>query len=181
MHFPELETERLKLVQVHKGYTQDYFAIMSNDEVTQYYGMDSLKNIAEAEKIIDSFQQTFERKRGMRWGIILKETEEFIGTLGLNNLNLWSKKAEVGYELHPAHWKKGMTTEAVKEVLRYAFEELELYRMGAVTYPENEPSIQLLVRLGFVKEGRLRGYLYQRNQSHDAYIFSLLRPEWRNK
>ncbi|WP_281974748.1 GNAT family N-acetyltransferase [Halobacillus litoralis] len=178
MGFPELETKRLKLVQVKEEHTQSFFQIMSKDEVTEYYGMESLKSMDEAAKIVASFQSTYESKRGIRWGIVLKETDEFVGTAGLNNLRTWSKKAEIGFELHPSHWRKGMTTEAVKEVLRYSFEDLELFRMGAVTYPQNEPSIQLLRRLGFIKEGVLRGYLYQNNQCHDALIFSLLSTDW---
>jgi ribosomal-protein-alanine N-acetyltransferase len=179
MEFPELETNRLKLVQVKEEHTQSFFEIMSKDEVTKYYGMNSLKSIEDASKIVESFQQTYESKRGIRWGIVLKETGDFVGTLGLNNLSTWSKKSEIGFELHPSYWNKGITTEAVKEVLRYSFEDLELFRMGAVTYPQNEPSIQLLQRLGFSKEGLLRGYLYQNNQSHDAFIFSLLRTDWK--
>ncbi|WP_249872647.1 GNAT family N-acetyltransferase [Oceanobacillus saliphilus] len=178
MKFPELKTSRLKLVQVNEEHVRSYFEIMSKYEVTKYYGMDSLRNMDEALKMVDSFQKTYESKKGIRWGIVIKDTDDFVGTLGLNNLSTWSKKAEIGYELHPSHWNQGITTEAVKEVLRYSFEDLELFRMGAVTYPQNEVSIQLLSRLGFSKEGLLRGYLYQNNQSHDALIFSLLRTEW---
>jgi ribosomal-protein-alanine N-acetyltransferase len=178
MTFPTLETERLRLVEVKEAHVARFFEIMSKDEVTQYYGMSSLKTVEEAKRIIDSFHTTFESKRGIRWGMELKETGEFVGTVGLNNLATWSKKAEIGYELHPAYWNKGITSEAVKEVLRYSFEVLDLYRMGAVTFPQNNASTHLLERLGFKKEGILRGYLYQNNQSHNAFIFSLLKPEW---
>ncbi|WP_396266072.1 GNAT family N-acetyltransferase [Halobacillus salinarum] len=130
MAFPALETKRLNLVQVSEEHTESYFEVMSNAEVTKYYGMDALQHREDAVQIIDSFQKTYESKRGIRWGMVLKATGEFVGTLGLNNLSTWSKKAEIGYELHPSHWAKGLTTEAVKEVLRYAFEELDLYRMG---------------------------------------------------
>ncbi|MFD1204484.1 GNAT family N-acetyltransferase [Sporosarcina contaminans] len=178
MGFPLLETDRLQLIQIKEEHACPYFEIMSKDEVTKYYGMDSLQSIEDATKIIQSMQSTYESKRGIRWGIVLKETGDFIGTVGLNNLSTWSKKAEIGYELHPSHWNKGITSEAVKKVLHYAFEDLHLSRMGAVTYPENVSSIRLLHRFGFVQEGLLRGYLYQNNESHDALIFSLLRTEY---
>ena len=178
MTFPTLETERLRLIEINETHTERFFEIMSEDEVARYYGMRSLKNTEEANKIIESFRLTFNTKRGIRWGIVLKETGEFVGTAGLNNLVTWSKKAEVGYELHPAYWSQGITSEAVKEVLRYSFNELDLHRMGAVTFPQNHASTHLLEKLGFKKEGILRGYLYQNNQSHDALIFSLLKPEW---
>lgn len=178
MDFPQLFTERLNLIQILDFHVSSFYDIMSRDEVTKYYGMDRLTSIDQASNSIEWFHNAFENKRGIRWGIELKETGEFIGTLGLNNLNLGSKRAEIGYELHPSYWNKGITSEAVKEVLRYSFEKFALYRIGAVTYPQNKPSIFVLQKLGFIQEGMLRGYLYQNNQSHDALIFSLLRPDF---
>jgi ribosomal-protein-alanine N-acetyltransferase len=175
--FPKLETERLNLIEIGHEYTKNYYDIMSRDDVTKYYGMDSLKNEKEASKMIDSFHTTYKNKKGIRWGIILKENQEFIGTIGLNNLNLAGKKAEIGYEIHPTYWRSGITTEANKVVLAYSFEQLGLFRIGAVTFPDNNASSNLLKKLGFKEEGRLRGYLYQNNQSNDALVFSLLRTE----
>lgn len=181
MAFPIFETERLELVHITQRYQDAFFDIMSRDEVTKYYGSESLVDPDEAARIIDSFQFAYESGRGMRWGIIWKENRQFIGTVGLNNLNSQAKKTEIGYELHPDFWGKGITKEAVSEILRYCFEEQELYRVGAVTFPENEPSSGLLKGLGFIEEGRLRGYLYQHGKSHDALIFSLLKPEWQKR
>ncbi|MBF6634888.1 GNAT family protein [Microbacterium sp. APC 3898] len=178
MDFPQLETERLLLNRIEERDAERFFDIMSRDEVTIYCGMDSLVHSEEAVEMIRSFQTSFNLKRGMRWAIRLKETGDFIGTIGLNNLYLGSKKAEIGYELHPDYWRQGFTQEAIRGVLSYAFAELGLYRIGAVTFPENKSSNRLLEKLGFTWEGRLRGYLHQRNQSHDAFIFSILRTEW---
>lgn len=181
MNFPILETERLLLVEVKEEYVESFFEIMSNDEVTKYYGMDSLKTMNEAKNIIQSFKDTYASNRGIRWAMILKETDTFVGTLGLNNLNPRHKRAEVGYDLHPNYWNNGLTTEAVKEVLRYSFEELQLLRIGAVTYPKNEPSMNVLRKLGFQEEGNLRGYIYQNNQSNDVVSFSVLKNEWEGR
>ncbi|MDN7245360.1 GNAT family N-acetyltransferase [Planococcus shenhongbingii] len=178
MEFPILETSRLQLVQIGQQYAERFYEIMSREDVTEYYGMDKLINQQEAEAIIKSFQIAFDSKRGMRWGIVLKENGDFIGTIGLNNLNIRAKKSEIGYELHPDYWRQGFMKEAIKAVLQYAFENLDLVRMGAVTFPDNEASSRLLRKMGFTEEGRLRSYLYQGGQSHDALIFSLLKPEW---
>lgn len=113
-------------------------------------------------------------------GNYLGETNTFIGTVGLNNLTTQSKRAEIGYELHPAHWRKGVATEAIEAVLNYSFNDLGLFRMGAVTFPNNTSSNNLLEKVGFTKEGILRGYLYQYSKSHDAYVFSMLRTDWIN-
>ncbi|WP_421384832.1 GNAT family N-acetyltransferase [Bacillus salacetis] len=178
MAFPELDTPRLKLIEITKQHAERYFEIMSLDSVTKYYGMESLQRIEQAEDIIKSFKDGFESKRSLRWGITLKDTGAFIGTAGLNNLQIGNKKAEIGFEIHPDYWSNGYTSEAAAAVIEFAFEELKLYRMGAVTFLENKSSIGLLEKAGFTKEGVLRGYIYQNGVSNDANIFSLLRPEW---
>ncbi|ANU20719.1 GNAT family N-acetyltransferase [Planococcus plakortidis] len=178
MQFPILETERLLLTEITEQDTDRYFALLQREDVTYYYGMDRLLKKEEALEMIRAFRVVFEFMRGMRWGIRLRGEEALIGTIGLNQLQLRSKKTEVGYELHPDYWRQGLMEEALTAVLAYCFDELGLYRVGATTYPANTGSNRLLKKLGFTEEGRLRGYLYQRGESYDALIFSLLAPEW---
>ncbi|WP_026828438.1 GNAT family N-acetyltransferase [Exiguobacterium artemiae] len=177
MTFPTLETPRLQLVEVKLEHGPALFHILSNEDVTRFYGMNPLREQSDALNIIASFKQTYDTQQGIRWGIMIRDSGTFIGTLGLNHLSLYSKKAEIGFELDPAHWRHGYAAEAIQAVFEYAFETLELHRMGAVTFLENEASIQLLTRLGFEEEGVLRGYLFQGGTSHDGRIFSLLRSD----
>jgi [ribosomal protein S5]-alanine N-acetyltransferase len=178
MKFPTLETERLQLVEITQKYAQSLFEIFSLDEVTKYYGSETFTRIEEANKLIEMFQKNYYEKRAYRWGIILKENNQLIGTIGLNGLQLKNKKAEIGYELHPSFWRKGYATEAIREVLRYSLGKLELNRIGAVVYIENKASFNLLTGLGFSKEGELRDYFFQNNKYHTTHILSLLKSEW---
>jgi ribosomal-protein-alanine N-acetyltransferase len=178
MNFPVLETKRLKLIEITAQHVDSLYEILSLEEVTRFYGTNRFTLQVEASKLIDMFQKNFLEKRGVRWGIKLKENQRIIGTVGLNGLHLKNKRAEIGYELHPSFWRKGYASEAIKEVLRFSFNQLDLYRIGAVVYPENEASINLLIQQGFTKEGLLRGYFNQNEQFHDTYVLSLLRPEW---
>ena len=179
MSFPVLGTERMQLVEITKEHAGNLYDILSKDEVTRMYGMDSLMGIEEAIQLIDSMEKSYSSSRGIRWGMIDKAANRLIGTAGLNQLNKGSRRAEIGYELHPSYWGKGYASEAVKEILDYSFSTLGLFRIGAVTYPDNKASILLLKKFGFKKEGMLRGYLHQHGLSHDAFVFSLLQPEWK--
>ncbi|MDR7076241.1 ribosomal-protein-alanine N-acetyltransferase [Neobacillus niacini] len=178
MKFSSLETERLKLIKITQTHAESIFGILSLDEVTKFYGTDRFTSIEDAKKLIEVFQKNFYEKRAIRWGMVLKENNKLIGTLGLNGLQLKNKKAEIGYELHPSYWRMGYTSEAIKEVLRYTYLNLELHRIGAVVYLENQASINLLEKLGFSKEGVLRDYLYQNNRYHTTHMLSLLKDEW---
>lgn len=181
MSFPILETERLRLVEIGEEFIENVYNIFSNEEIIRFYGMSPFTNKEQAGNLIKSFSKSFQEKRSMRWGVILKETSEFVGTVGLNNLQISSKRTEIGYDLLPEHWRKGIISEAVEAVIHYCFDELDLYRIGAVTFPENEASYKLLLKIGFQKEGLLRGYLYQDGKSHDAFIFSIINPDYNNK
>ncbi len=178
MEFVELETERLQLVRLNTSHLDQYFSIMTKQEVMEYYGMDPLTKKEDAALILNSMERGFSLGQSIRWGIILKESGQLIGTVGLNNLSQKNKRSEIGYEIHPDFWRLGYATEAIISVINYSFHQLDLFRLGAITYPANTPSNHLLLKLGFTLEGTLRGYLYQTNQSHDSYVFSITRPEW---
>ena len=178
MTFPLLETKRLKLIELQHQHVNAVYEILSLEEVTRFYGTSPFTLQAEATRLIDMYYKNYLEKRGIRWGIKLKENQRIIGTVGLNTLQLKNKRAEIGYELHPVFWRKGLAIEAVSEVIRFSFNQLGLYRIGALVYPENKPSLALLDKLGFVNEGLLRGYMFQDEQFHDTYMLSLLKPEW---
>jgi ribosomal-protein-alanine N-acetyltransferase len=173
--FPTLETERLILREITTEDAKAIFSSFSNDEVTRYYGQDSMESIEEAEKIIDIFETNYVEKRGIRWGIQRKDDQEVIGTIGFHAWFHKHKRAEIGYEIHPEYWRNGYTREALLEIISYGFDEMELTRIGAVVFTENEASNNLLTKIGFNQEGILKDYMYQNGKPHDTYIYSLLR------
>ncbi|UOE56064.1 GNAT family N-acetyltransferase [Bacillus sp. CMF12] len=172
---PTLETKRLMLREILKEDAESIYACFSNDNVTRYYGQETLERMEQAEAIVDFFANSYREKRGIRWGIELKGKKGIIGTVGFNALSLKHKRAEIGYEIHPEHWRKGYTFEAVSKVIQYGFEELDLTRIGAVVFMENEASNKLLTRAGFQKEGILRDYMQQNGEAHDTYVYSILK------
>lgn len=174
MTFTELETDRLRLVEVKMEHAQGLFDNFSNPLVLQYYGMNPMTELAEAEKLVGHFKNSFLASRSTRWAMVRKEDNRFVGTIGLNNLSKGMKRAEIGFEIHPDFWRTGITSEALKAVLNYSFAEMGLHRMGAVTFLDNVASINLLEKHGFQQEGILRSYLFQNGQSHDARVFSVL-------
>ncbi|AXN39754.1 GNAT family N-acetyltransferase [Peribacillus butanolivorans] len=173
--FPILETERLILREITKEDAEGIFACFSNENVTRYYGQETLESIEEAVKFVDFFSNNYNEKRGIRWGIEKKETKGIIGTIGFNAWLPKHKRAEIGYEIHPEQWGKGYASEAVSRVLTYGFDVMNLTRIGAVVFLNNEASNKLLTNIGFQKEGVLKKYMYQNGVAHDTYVYSLLK------
>lgn len=98
----------------------------------------------------------------MRWAIVLREQENrVIGSCGYYNLNEANRSVEIGYDLHPAHWRQGIMTEALRAAINYGFSNkfpFWLNRIEALTYVEHEASAGLLRKLGFQEEGIRREY-----------------------
>lgn len=173
--FPTLETERLILREITKEDTEGIFACFSNDDVTRYYGQETLQDVKQAEGFIEFFQKNYHDKRGIRWAIERKENNEMIGTIGFNAWSPKHRRAEIGYEIHPNYWRRGYTSEAVLAVLTYGFDVMGLTRIGAIVFKENEASNNLLTQIGFQKEGTLKKYMYQNGVAHDTFVYSLLK------
>lgn len=176
--FPILETERLLLREIIEKDADAIYQCFSNEEVMKYYGQTVFTELKQAQTMIEFFASHYKERKSVRWGIELKEAPGLIGTIGLNNLLEKYKRAEIGYELHPDYWRSGYISEALKEVLSYAFQELDLQRIGAIVFLENKASNHLLTKLGFQKEGVLRDYIYQDGLSYDTNVFSLLKKEF---
>ncbi|RHW43263.1 N-acetyltransferase [Neobacillus notoginsengisoli] len=176
--FPRLETDRLLLREITMDDAPCIFACFSNEEVTRYYGFETMHTIDQAEKLIKFFSEKYEDKAGIRWGIERKSESGLIGTIGFNSWSIKHKGAEIGYEVHPDYWRKGYISEALRAVFAYGFEAMDLNRIGAVVFPENEASNKLLLKAGFQKEGLLREYIYQNGTPHDAYVYSLLKGSY---
>jgi len=173
--FPIIETERLILREIKEEDAEDVFAILSNNEVTKYYGQESLVNLQQAKEVIQFFKQSYEASRGIRWGIERKGTNGLIGTIGFNAWSPKQKRADIGYEIHPERWRKGYAAEAITSLLSFGFDNMDLNRIGAVVFLENEASNKLLTKVGFQKEGILRNYIHQNDVSHDTNVYSIIR------
>jgi RimJ/RimL family protein N-acetyltransferase len=78
----------------------------------------------------------------------------------------------------PANWQS-FAREALDLALRYAFDELSLFRVTAVIAEHNQPANELFEQANFTLEVRQRQAVYWNKRSWDKLYFGLLRPEWK--
>jgi RimJ/RimL family protein N-acetyltransferase len=76
--------------------------------------------------------------------------------------------------------RKGYGTQALQMLLRFAFAELNLFRLTAAVPEYNEGAIALLQKFGFVQEVCRRSALERDGRRWDLYVFGLLKDEWQN-
>jgi len=85
-----------------------------------------------------------------------------------------AQTASLGYWMGEAFAGQGYMSDAVRTMLPYAFNGLRLRRVEAACLPENEPSIRLLERLGFIREGYARSYLCIAGLWRDHLLYAIL-------
>ena len=127
----------------------------------------------EAEKIFESPNELkpfmIEKKDGSKIGVI---SHFYV-------LHVAGKQLEIGYSLVPSERGKGYCTEAVKIMVDYLFLSRDTMRIQAQTDPRNVASQKVLEKVGFKREGTLRKSFFIRGELRDAYIYSILREEWK--
>ncbi|WP_028605603.1 GNAT family N-acetyltransferase [Ottowia thiooxydans] len=178
MPFPTLTTDRLILRQTSLADVDSLFRMFSDPAVVEFYDIEALQNRVQAEEIIDLHHRLFESKRGVRWGIALRESGTLVGTAGFFGKIEAYSSALLGYDLSPVQWRKGIMVEALRAILNYGFSQYGLNRIQATTDLDSSRSIATLKRVGFQEEGVLRESGFWKGQFHDVRCFSLLRSEW---
>lgn len=106
--------------------------------------------------------------------------EKIVGAINLSQIFRKAfQNAYLGYSLGVHDTGKGFMTEAVRLVLRFAFRDLKLHRVEANVQPDNLPSINVLKRCGFTREGFSRKYLKIGGRWRDHERFAIIREDWK--
>lgn len=175
--FPLIETDRLRLREVTSQDLQQLYKLLANPKVAEY---DYFYPVETEDEAMD-FIKRYERERlvgeEMTWGIALKDTDQLIGTCCLGDFELSAKRAEVGYAILEEEWCKGYGSEAVEAICTYGFKTIGLNRIEAMITPENEGSVKLLAKLGFLNEGLVRQRDYIKGELVDSVIMGKLKEE----
>lgn len=175
---PRLAGKRIDLRWLTPADAPALLEIFGDPEVTRYWSSPPIAGLQAARELVDEVQELFAQRTLFGWGIARREDDEILGTCTLVGLDVTHRRSEIGFALGRAAWGRGLATEAVEVLLRFAFETLDLHRVEADVDPGNERSLRLLERQGFRREGHLRERWHVHGQVHDGIFLGLLRPEW---
>jgi ribosomal-protein-alanine N-acetyltransferase len=151
------------------------FFLRSNETVLKFIGREPAASIEEAIAFIQRINTAIDTNESILWGITLQDNPtEVIGTICYWRLQPENYRTEIGYALHPGHWRKGIMKEAIQKVLEYGFETMKLHSVEARTSGDNIASGAILEATGFIKEGHLKEEFFFRGEFSDSIIYSRL-------
>ena len=178
--FPILETQRLLLRPLTLADKEAIFDYASRPEAAKYVTWSPHQSVSDSQAFIEFALNQYEAGGVAPWGIVIKATNQLIGTIDFVSWNQTHGYAEIGYVCSPDHWGKGYTPEAGKALLQFGFEKMGLTRIQARTFVENEASQRVLEKLGMAYEGTMRKAMKVKGKHWDLTMYSILREEYIN-
>ncbi len=182
MAFQQLVAKRIVLRRFRMDDLAAFVAYRNDPEVARYQSWSTCSE-AEGRRFIAEMQEAEPGQRGewYQFAIALKSNNELIGDCALGLKLEDARQAELGYTLARAYHGQGYASEAIRTLLGYVFGELRLHRVIAQVDCRNDPSVALLERLGFRREGHFLQNFWFKGAYSDEYIYALLQEDYRAK
>lgn len=153
---------------------EDLFALRSNPDAMKYIDKPLAKSASDIEELIKRIEDGVNENASITWGITFHEMKQLIGTIGFHRIEKEHFRAEIGYMILPEFWNKGITGEAIKRILDFGFNEMQLHSIEARVNPGNRTSMHLLGKNNFVKEAHFHESYFFDGKFLDTAVFSLL-------
>ena len=145
--------------------------IPANTFVPRPYTEDS------AIEFLRQAREHWQHDEGYTFALIEKRPARFVGCMGIHPL--WKhNRAEVGYWIGKPFWGRGLATEALRLLIEFGFDVLQLNRIEAGHFSHNPASGRVMQKAGMRPEGLRRGYLLHRETYKDALWYAILRDDY---
>ena len=147
------ETPRLLLRQWIEEDRDPFAKLNSSKKVMEFFPKTLSKK--ESNDIIDKASQLIEEKGYCFWAVELKESSEFIGMIGVNDVLFdapFTPAVEIGWRLDQRFWRRGLAAEGATAALNFAFSTLKLKEVVAFTSILNDPSMRLMEKIGMRRD-----------------------------
>ena len=185
MELPELRTERLTLRLARPGMQAAIARFLADNfegHLERWSPPATTAFFTEAfwRDRLGAAVEEYATGRALRFVLQAKDAAvegDVLGTCNYTNIVRGPFLAcHLGYQIARASEGQGLMAEALRATNAYIFERLRLHRIMANYRPENDRSRQLLERLGFVREGLARDYLFIDGAWRDHVLTSLVNP-----
>jgi ribosomal-protein-alanine N-acetyltransferase len=174
---PTLITERLRLRPLRSDDAEALFAVFSDAETMRYWSSPPHGSPRLTAEAVEAARASFPAGSGIEWAITRADEDVAVGKIGHWRWQRAHSRSEVGFILRRDLWRQGLATEAMRAVVDWGFDRLQLHSVEAQLDFENVGSQRTLERVGFRKEGCLRQSFFDGRTFRDTLVYGLLRAE----
>jgi len=170
--------ERVRLHPVKRDDLPRFVEWFSDPDVRRYLDMYLPFSLAEEERWFERLVERMERQEIVM--LTIKTCDgAHIGNISLFDINWKDRHAELGITIGDKdYWSQGYGSDAIRAMLRLAFDEMNLHRVFLRVHADNLRGISCYDGVGFEREGTLRESVFREGVYHDAHVMSILRSEF---
>ena len=150
----------------------------SDDRVTHFLRWPTHASVEITQSVFADWVQSYANPSFYLWAIVPQETGEPIGTISAVDMDEKTAKVHIGYCIGSRWWGCGYTSEALKAVIRFFFEQVDAQRIESQHDPLNVASGRVMQKCGMTREGTLRKADWNNQGLVDACMYSILRSEY---
>lgn len=159
-----IETDRLLIQRLrYEDADEIFYTYASKPEATRFVSWNTHQSVNDTRAFLQYAVHAWNQGTDFSYSVRLKKDNRLVGAIGLVHA---TGHIQVGYIFSPVHWRQGYATEVCKAVLKELSKLEGITRIGSFVDLENEASIQVLKKAGFVEEGLLPGGLTFPNQNN---------------
>lgn len=150
-----------------------------DNQVTKFLMWPPHESVSVSKEVLEEWVENYKDADYYQWAIVLKDNpDEPIGSMGVNNkIDPTIKMAHMGYCIGRKWWHQGITSEALKRIIEFLFEEVGVNRIESRHDPHNPNSGAVMKKCGLKYEGTLRQCDWNNQGICDASYYGLLADE----
>ncbi len=172
---PVLETERMILRPLTMDDAEATYAYARDPVSSEFMPWEVPRSMADTIAYLETIPKNYAARERINFAMTLKSDGKFIGSCGFHNISPEHHKIMMGYLLIPSAWGNGYMTEAVREMIRFAFEEMGMHRVAATCDYENIRSANVMERCGMNLEGVFRDHEVRRGKFVSTKTYAIIK------
>ena len=175
-----IETERLILRRFKVEDAEAMYRNWASDEeVTKFLTWPPHSSVEITKDILKNWINDYKNKDSYNWAITIKENgDEPIGSIGVVDSNERINMVHIGYCISKKWWNKGITSEALKALIKYFFKEVGVNRVESRHDPNNPNSGKVMIKCGMKYEGTMRQADINNQGICDYSMYGILAKEY---
>ncbi len=174
-----LETDRLIL----RKFTVDDAEAMykhwaSDKDVVKFLTWPNYENVDVAKATLENWEKLYEDDTYYQWAIVPKDLQEPVGSISAVGMKEEIDMIHIGYCIGRSWWHQGITSEALKEVIRFFFEEVGANRIESMHDTQNPHSGMVMKKCGMQYEGTMRSAAKSNHGIGDVSMYAILKEDY---
>jgi RimJ/RimL family protein N-acetyltransferase len=166
---PDLLVRRISLADAEEW--AEYAAL---PEVTRY----TSSTVASVDDLILMIDRSLgeDHASPVLFAVRSRTTGQYVATVGFHSIQPHNRTAEITYDVRPACWGRGIASDCCRAAVEWGFSERQWVRVQGTTQEDHLASQAVLLKSGFVLEGKLRNFRMVRGAPCDYLIYAVI-PE----